>query len=73
MTVTRVILLQKVVRNILLNVIFCNQWTSVTSLGKALSIQYKFENIITSKATISRVLGKIDHNLSNILLSQSMI
>ena len=61
MATSKVILLQKAVRNITLDGSFRNRWVSASSLEKALTLRYKFDSTITiSKATLSRAVGKIN-------------
>ena len=61
MATSKVILLQKAVRNITLDGSFRNRWVSASSLEKALTLRYQFDSTITiSKATLSRAVGKIN-------------
>ena len=66
MSTSRVILLQKAVKNISLDSNFRNRWTIAISLGEALSVRYKLENIIITKSIISRAIGKIDPSITNL-------
>ena len=64
MAISKVILLQKAVRNITLNGSFRNRWVSANSPEKALTLQYQFDATITIiKATLSRAVSKINPSI----------
>ena len=66
MATSKIILLQKAVRNIALDGSFQNRWVSASSLVRALKVRYQFDSAITiSTATLSRAIGKINPDIDS--------
>ena len=66
MATSKVILVQKVVKNLARDGSFLNRWVSANSIFPVISVRYQFDTSLTiSKATLSRDMGKIDPDIDN--------
>ena len=58
--------LQKAVRNVMNSVHFSNRWVKLSSVERAVKTRYQLTGMVVSKATISRHVGKLEPDISNL-------
>ena len=58
--------LQNAVKNIFSTIYFSNRWTGVESIEIALKNRYKLSQLVLTRATISRHIGKMDPVIDNL-------
>ena len=72
MTLSRILLLQKVSRNLLHNASFYNKWVPLSSLKKGLDLRYKFNTTYPiNEISLSKAIDKIEPMIESLVDKQS--
>ena len=68
MPISKLILLQKAATILCQDSVFCNRWMPITSIQKALSTRYAFNNNCRLlKAQLSKAIGKLDPMIDSLI------